>query len=257
MAVSMAFYRLLFLATVRRNTSVIPIPRRNAEVCLEAMYTVAVTKRTDQDRIERRMLAALAAVLPQSVRAEVLSGEGPSLVISVGWRRLVLRWVGRAGVREVRNMLGLRERPDVIVGAELSLAARAAAGQGGLGWVDETGSAEIAAGNLVVSRLTRPDRVATTHPKGWTPSVIGVAEALLAGTTPTVAAAAHATGHSLSSTAHALSALTDMGLLESDAQRGTALWPQGRGRRSAACGVRAGRRPGKSRCVVALRRGVA
>lgn len=166
------------------------------------------------------MLAAFAAALPKSVPIEALSGEGSSLVVGVGRRRLVLRWVGRAGVREVQDVLGLRERPDVIVGSELSLAARAAAGQAGLGWVDETGSAEIASGSLVVSRVAQPARANVARPKGWTPSVIGVAEAILAGTTPTVAATAEATGHSLSSTAHALSTLTDMGLLESDVQRG-------------------------------------
>lgn len=166
------------------------------------------------------MLAALAAVLPGSAGVEVLAAEGQSVVIRLGAQRLALRWVGRAGVREVRDVLGLRDRPDVIVGSELSLAARAAAGEGGIGWVDETGSAEIATEGIVVSRLNRPPRATAERRNTWTPSVTGVAEAILSGTTPTVAATAEATGHSLSSTAHALATLTSMGLLASAAKRG-------------------------------------
>lgn len=181
---------------------------------------VSASRRSNQSRIERRMLAAFAAVLPQSIRVESLTGDGQSLVVQVGGRRLALRWVGRAGVREVQDVLGLQDRPDVIVGSELSLAARTAAAEAGLGWVDETGSAEIVAGSIVVSRLTRPDRVNAAWPRAWTPSVIGVAEAVLSGAVPTAAATAKATGHSLSSTAHALATLTDMGLLASEAQRG-------------------------------------
>lgn len=166
------------------------------------------------------MLAALAAVLPASVRVDAVASTDRSLDVQVEQRRLVLRWVGRAGVREVRDVLALRDRPDVIVGSELSLAARAAAGEARLGWVDETASAEIVAGSVVVSRLTRPDRASVVRSKAWTPAVIGVAEAILSGSKPTVSATAEATGHSPSSTAHALATLADMGLLEAEAQRG-------------------------------------
>jgi DNA-binding transcriptional ArsR family regulator len=176
-------------------------------------------QRSDVHRVERRMLAALTAVLPRSAPVEVVAADGSYTVVRLGRRRLALHWVGRAGVREVRDVLGLRDRPDIIVGSELSLAARAAAGEAGLGWVDETGGAEIVADDIVVSRSGRPER-ARTRPKVWTPSVLGVAEAILCGATPTVAAIAEATGHSQSSAAHALSVLTGMGLLDAEARRG-------------------------------------
>lgn len=48
-----------------------------------------------------------------------------------GDARLALRWVSAAGMHEVQDVLGLRDRPDVIVGSELSLAARTAAGAAG------------------------------------------------------------------------------------------------------------------------------
>ncbi|MGO9763140.1 MAG: hypothetical protein ACLP1Q_17955 [Solirubrobacteraceae bacterium] len=178
-----------------------------------------MSQRSTIHRVERRMLAALSAVLPRSAHVEVVAADGSSVVVRVGRRRLALRWVGRAGVREVRDVLGLRDRPDIIIGSELSLVARAAAGEAGLGWVDETGAAEIDAGNIVVSRSGRPAR-ASTSPKGWTRSVLGVAETILCGTTPTVTATAEATGHSQSSAAHALSVLTEMGLLDAEARRG-------------------------------------
>lgn len=165
------------------------------------------------------MLAALGAVLPRSVDLKVMVADESSVSVQVGSSLLALRWVGRAGVREVRDVLALRDRPDVIVGSELSLAARAAAAEAELGWLDETGAAEIVADGIIVSRSGRPGR-SSTRPTGWTPSVIGVAEAILCGTTPTVAAVAEATGHSQSSAAHALSVLSEMGLLDAEARRG-------------------------------------
>lgn len=48
----------------------------------------------------------------------------------------------------------------MIVGSRLSLAARAAAVEAGLGWVDETGAADIVAGDLVVSRTGQATREA-------------------------------------------------------------------------------------------------
>jgi DNA-binding transcriptional ArsR family regulator len=180
---------------------------------------MTTSRQSDVPRVQRRMLAAFSAVLPRSVHVELVSANDSSVNVRVGRHRLALRWVGRAGVREVRDALGLRDRPDIIVGSELSLAARATAGEAGLGWVDETGGAEIVADSIVVSRFSRRGRT-DSRPKGWTPSVLGVAEAILCGTTPTVAATAQVTGHSQSSAAHALSVLTEMGLLDAEARRG-------------------------------------
>lgn len=166
------------------------------------------------------MLTAFSAVLPRSATFDVLEGDAGAAMVQLGSRRLALRWVGRAGVRQVREVTGLVNPPDVIVGSELSLAARAAAAEAGLGWADETGAAEIVAGDLIVSRSgTVPPRVREA-PRHWTPSVIGVAEAILSGAAATVSATAKATGHSQSSTALALGTLTDMCLLAADAPRG-------------------------------------
>lgn len=185
-----------------------------------AMYQTREDEALRTGRVERRMLAALRAVLPASVPVDLSETSSSSdAAVRIGRHRFSVRWVGRAGLREVRDTLRLADRPDVIVGSQLSLAARAAAGEAALGWVDETGAAEIVAGNLLVSRSGQPQG-GTIRPAGWTPSVIGVAEAILCGTPATVAATAEATGHSISSTAHALKTLVEMGLLETETPRG-------------------------------------
>ncbi len=165
-----------------------------------------------------RLVSAFRAVLPRAATLKVSTVNSTDATFTVGSRRLQVRWVGRGGLRQVRDVLGLRERPDVIVGSEISLAARELATQAGLGWVDETGAAEIAVGNIVISRTGA--RRAKTYEPSWSPAVIGVAEALLCGVPATVAAATGATGHSTSSVAGALAALSKWGLLEAGASRG-------------------------------------
>lgn len=98
-----------------------------------------------------RLLAAFRAVLPRSAKLKVAGTKGPDTELLVGFKRLRLRWVGRAGLREVQDVLDLRNRPDVIVGSEISLAARDVAAEAGLGWVDETGAAEVALENILTS----------------------------------------------------------------------------------------------------------
>lgn len=173
--------------------------------------------RTSDSRAPR-LVTALRAVLPRGATLDVLAINGADATVTVGSWRLKLRWVGRGGLPQVRDVLGLRELPDVIVGSEISLGAREVATEAGLGWVDETGAAEIAVGNIVISRTG--SRRSKTYTPSWSPAVIGVAEALLCGVAATVAATAEATGHSTSSVAEALASLTKWGLLEAGAARG-------------------------------------
>ena len=167
----------------------------------------------------QRLSAALQAVLPPRVPLQVAGNEGRDAVVQLGSRKLEVRWVGRAGVREVREVLAMRKPPEVLVGSEISLAARAAASDAGLGWVDETGAAEIAVGDVVVSRTGSQRRDGLSHPR-WNRAVLGAAESLLCGVPATVAAVTRATGHSTSSVAVALATLSGWGLLEADTPRG-------------------------------------
>jgi len=176
------------------------------------------------DSTTRRLSAALQAILPSSAKLEVLGVPEPAAAtVLVGSHTLLARWIGRGSLRTVRQALALQPRVDVIAASELSLAARRAASDAGVGWVDETGAAEIVAGEIVVSRTGWPPGTRATRKPArdqWSPAILSVAEAILCGTRATVSATASATGHSPSSTAHALAFLTNLGLLQAPAARG-------------------------------------
>lgn len=168
---------------------------------------------------ERRALETVLAVLPRSVKAhEAKRDSGTDLI--VGNQPLEIKWVGEGSLGDVRPVLAIRRgRPDVVVGRRLSPGAREALSAAGIGWVDETGAAEIAVGSIVVSRTGHPTKP-TERPKRWTPAVMAVAEALLCGVKGTVAASEAATGLSTGSCTNALRTLTDLGLLEAKSGRG-------------------------------------
>lgn len=168
----------------------------------------------------RRSVSALQAVLPATAIVEIVNIVAPdTTTVRIGPHRLLVRWIGRGSVRTVLQALAGSPKPQVLAGSELSLAAREAASNAGVGWVDESGAAEIVTEAIVVSRTGR-HRNESERPQGWTPTVLGVAEAILCGTPATASATAQATGHSLSTTAHALAVLTDLGLLQRSARRG-------------------------------------
>lgn len=165
----------------------------------------------------KRAVDALVAVLPSGAKTRRLPGSDGR--ISVGGTELVVAWAGDGGLGDLRRFLATGPRPDVAVARHLSPGARAALRSAGVGWVDETGAAEIALGSIVVSRTGRsPERV--HKPPRWTPAVVAVSEALLCGARGTVTAAVSATGLSTGSCTNALRTLTDLGLLEKNAKRG-------------------------------------
>lgn len=167
-----------------------------------------------------RIAKAIRAVLPArtSVRADGRSGDVAR--VDVGTETLGVAWIGEGWLGDLRPILA--ERPpdlDVVAARRMSPGAREAAAKAGLGWVDESGAAEIALPGLLVSRSGRRDQQVKGAPR-WTPSVIGTAEALLLGTRPTVAEVERATGLSAGSATKALSTLTTLGFLGADAARG-------------------------------------
>ncbi|MGH9025730.1 MAG: hypothetical protein ACRDWD_06380 [Acidimicrobiia bacterium] len=169
----------------------------------------------DRDAAQRAE-EAVRAVLPRSVKIGRPS-HGADLI--VGGVPLEIKWAGQGWLRDVRPLLALRRRPDVVVARQMSPGARKALSEAGIGWVDETGAAEIATGQIVVSRSGRPPKAAPA-PERWTPAVQAVAEALLCGVRGTVAAVQEATQLSAGSCTNALKMLTRLGLLTADAARG-------------------------------------
>lgn len=167
----------------------------------------------------QRALRTLLAVLPRSVRAQ-RAGRDTGAELVIGDRTLRVQWIGEGNLGDARRLLVRRRgRPDIAVARRLSPGAREALSAAGIGWVDETGAAEITVGSILVSRIGRPPKP-VGKPTGWAPAVLAVAEALLCGTHATVSATATATGLSSGSCTHALRVLTDLGLLEARAQRG-------------------------------------
>jgi hypothetical protein len=118
--------------------------------------------------------------------------------------------LGRAGV-EVAVVVLDRWRAGGLARSELADA--------GVGWVDESGAAEIVLGTIVVSRSGVP-KLREPAPSGWTASVLAVAEAALCGVAATSSAMRDATGLSTGSCVNGLRVLTDLGLLHASAARG-------------------------------------
>lgn len=168
-----------------------------------------------------RVVTALTAVLPAAARVR-RGSRGDAGAVTLNGQPVSVAWIGEGRLPDVQAIAqAKRDRPDIVVARQLSPGARAALSEAGIGWVDETGAAEIATGSIVVSRDGSPAPT-PARPARWTPGVLAVAEAALCGTPPTTAAMEAATGLSTGTCVNALRVLTQLGLLEADARRGRA-----------------------------------
>ncbi len=142
------------------------------------------------------------------------------MALRIGPTRVGAAWVGEGWLGDVTDLLD-RNLPglDVIVARHMSPGARAGTAQAGLGWVDETGGAELALPGLVLARTGQAPKQAKGAPR-WTAAVLGTAEALLTGERPTVAAVHERTGLSTGAVTNALAALTGFGHLRASVARG-------------------------------------
>jgi hypothetical protein len=170
---------------------------------------------------ENRAIEALLSVLPQGVTvSKPHQGRDDGHDVVINGLPIEIKWTKDGSLGGVRQLLEFsRQRPQIVVARELAPGARQLLSDEHIGWVDETGAAEIAMPTLVVSRSGR-SKPPTPRSNRWTPSVMATAEALLCGTRATVDEAAKATGLSVGSCTRALRLLTDGGLLEADGARG-------------------------------------
>lgn len=169
-----------------------------------------------------RAVDALRDVLPRGAAVSVPQADSAEsrADLIVGGLVVEVKWAGDGSLGQVRRYLASwPTTPHVVAARHLSPGARALLSSSGIGWVDETGAAEIAVGLIIVSRSGRPPK-RVEKPARWTAAVLAVAEALLCGTRGTVAGAAKATGLSTGSCTSSLRVLTDLGLLEATAGRG-------------------------------------
>ena len=173
----------------------------------------------------RRAEEAVLAVFPRSAKVSTPNRD-TAADLTINGQPLTIKWIGEGRLGDALRILGQRRgRPDIVVARRMSPGARHALSEAGVGWVDETGAAEIAIGSVIVSRTgmpAKPDAGITR----WSPAVMAVAEALLSGVKATVSETHSTTGLSAGSCTNALRFLSDQGLLAAGAKRG-----RGSGRR--------------------------
>lgn len=170
------------------------------------------------DPLANRIQDLFRALLPSGTRIKVARLDHDHM-LEIAGERLRVRSVGRGDPRTVRFALATDPRPDIIVGALLTEAARELARSNSVSWADETGAAEIKTGTMIVAlsgRRPARSRRATT----WSDAALGTAEAILTGVKPTVQAVHEATGYSESTAVRILAFLTEQGHLEASKARG-------------------------------------
>jgi hypothetical protein len=170
-----------------------------------------------------RAIRAFRNVLPVGVEVLLLqSFSGDVADILVAGVRLHIKWAGDGWPEDIKRALESVPGSDLVIASRrMSAGAIKLLREKRVGWVDETGGAEVFVGNLVISRSGRPDAVEKQgEVKRWTPAVQGVAEALLCGTPATVVATQAVTGLSSGMCAKALRFLADQGFLQAKAPRG-------------------------------------
>jgi hypothetical protein len=166
-----------------------------------------------------RALHALRAVLPPTARVKVLGYQDRDVLVELAGQKLRLRWIPAGWPRQVEEALGHRPRPDVIAAPQLSPGARQTARNRRVGWLDESGAAEIHKNTVLIERTGTPAMHLSTK-LGWRRGTLAVCEALLVGYPATVSAMADRTGLSVSTVADSLKFLDEQGLLQTDAARG-------------------------------------
>lgn len=165
--------------------------------------------------VNRRAREALVHVLPPTAD---IRPKGDRVLVN--GKPLLVRWIGEGWLAEARDVLEASPRPDIVVATSVSPGARQVLANAGIGWVDETGAAEIAVGSIIVSKSGRRPVERDDRLVDWTPAVLAVTEAVLCGTKPTVSATQDVTGLSVGSCTNALRFLTERELLFAEAQRG-------------------------------------
>lgn len=169
---------------------------------------------------DERAVDAIVAVLPpkSAVSRSRPSSDGARL--SVNGHRFRVTWVGEGRPDSIRRVVEANAAgSEIVVARRLSVAARETLTEAGIGWVDESGAAQISGPSIVVALSGTPPKP-PARPTGWTPSVVAVAEALLCDVKATASAMVETTRLSMGSCVNALRTLTGLDLLEAAAERG-------------------------------------
>lgn len=174
-----------------------------------------------------RAVSALQAVTRGALR-DARRPESPyrDVIVSLDDAEVLVRWLPVGFPHQVAAALHDQPKPEILVAPAMSPGARVAAHDAGVGWVDESGAADIyyrnpSTGTTIVIQTTGTPPAPLDTRLGWRPAALAACEALLAGIAePTVSSIVHATGISMGSAAAALKFLEKDGHLESAVARG-------------------------------------
>jgi Transcriptional regulator, AbiEi antitoxin, Type IV TA system len=180
-------------------------------------------------QLPHRILRIVTAALPDGLRVDVqprphTTPRAYDVTVRAGAaeHRFTAGWAGEGWPADVEPLARLIPDLEVVVATHLSDGARKWLRDARLSWVDEVGHAEIITpSGLVISKEPTHPRTQPERPTRWNRSTLTVAEAALAGTTPTVEGIERTTGLSRNATASALARLERLGFLDRpNAQRG-------------------------------------
>lgn len=174
------------------------------------------------NRIALRLEAAISAVLPRTAAIQCVHQDGHLIQINLNGEIVQVLWLGEGRLKQARELItNQEERPEIVVARHMSPATRELLSDAGIGWVDETGAAEIVRKSVIISKSGQASKISTPREQHqWPPSVLATAEVLLAGVKATVNSIQEATGLSAGSSTNALRTLYELGLLHASARHG-------------------------------------
>lgn len=181
------------------------------------------------DQLATRVRRILAGALPSSVLVHVVprsQEEAPAfdVIIEAGAtsHRFVAGWAGEGWPGDAEELARHVPTIEVAVARKLSDSAKAWLAGRGIGWIDESGDANITrSSGLVLVRDSVRASTSSVRPPRWSGSTLAVAEAVISGITPTVERIETATSMSRNATATGLARLERLGYLDRpEASRG-------------------------------------
>ena len=173
------------------------------------------------ESIERinRIKVAIRSILPSSVTVETIHHEDDQVLLKIGNQEIKAKWVGSGWLKQVKNAIAHKSKPDIVVGRRISPGSKEELKKKKIGWVDETGDVSISIGTIIISKSGIP--VEKSKSQGtWNRSVLSVAETILCTNETRVEQIQKLTGLSRGSCAKSLQTLTEMKYLTASVKRG-------------------------------------
>lgn len=163
----------------------------------------------------------MTAVLPKGLSAEItpVPDSTPArfeLTVKAGPvdHGFLAGWAGDGWPGDVDKLLLSAPKLDVVFARRFSEGARAKLADHRIGWVDESGQANVnLRSGLVILREPQMPEMSEGKSDRWTQTMLSAAEAILAGTPPTVEAVEAATGMSRGAAANAMARFEQRGRL--------------------------------------------